>query len=78
MKNSDGLAGFSLDVGKPNRLVFAESPIDLMSYYQANKEHLKDVRLVAMDGLKRPLLAVIRLISSQRADISRRSPERPL
>ncbi|HFR3626244.1 ArdC-like ssDNA-binding domain-containing protein [Streptococcus suis] len=57
MKNSDGLAGFSLDVGKPNRLVFAESPIDLMSYYQANKEHLKDVRLVAMDGLKKALIS---------------------
>lgn len=57
MKNSDGLAGFSFDVGKPNRLVFAESPIDLMSYYQANKENLKDVRLVAMEGLKKGLIS---------------------
>lgn len=57
MKNSDGLIGFSLDVGKPKRLIFAESPIDLMSYYQANKEQLKDVRLVAMEGLKKGLIS---------------------
>lgn len=52
IQNSDGMQGFSVDVGNPKRLVFAEAPIDLMSYYQANKEHLNDVRLVAMDGLK--------------------------
>ena len=57
MKNSDGLAGFSFDVGKPNRLVFAESPIDLMSYYQTNKDNLSDVRLVAMEGLKKGLIS---------------------
>lgn len=52
IQNSDGMQGFSVDVGNPKRLVFAESSIDLMSYYQANKDHLNDVRLVAMDGLK--------------------------
>ncbi|MES9544637.1 MULTISPECIES: PBECR4 domain-containing protein [Streptococcus anginosus group] len=52
IQNSDSMQGFSVDVGNPKRLVFAEAPIDLMSYYQANKEHLNDVRLVAMDGLK--------------------------
>lgn len=50
--NSDGLAGMSVDVGSPKRLVFAEAPIDLMSYYELNKDKLRDVRLVAMDGLK--------------------------
>ncbi|WP_019793640.1 toprim domain-containing protein, partial [Streptococcus sobrinus] len=53
MKRSDGLSGFSIDVGQPKRLVFAEAPIDLMSYYEVHKEELKDVRLVAMDGLKK-------------------------
>lgn len=53
MKRSDGLSGFSVDIGKPNRLVFAEAPIDLMSYYELHKDTLKDVRLVAMDGLKK-------------------------
>lgn len=52
IQNSDSMQGFSVDVGNPKRLVFAESSIDLMSYYQANKDHLNDVRLVAMDGLK--------------------------
>lgn len=52
IQNSDGMQGFSVDVGNPKRLVFAESSIDLMSYYQVNKERLNDVRLVAMDGLK--------------------------
>ena len=57
MSHSDGLAGFSLDVGKPERLVFVESPIDLMSYYQLNKDNLSDVRLVAMEGLKKGLIS---------------------
>jgi len=52
MKNSDGLDGFTFDVGKPERLVFFEAPIDLMSYYEIHKEQLSNVRLVAMDGLK--------------------------
>ncbi|WP_261987987.1 PBECR4 domain-containing protein [Streptococcus suis] len=50
--NSDGLSGMSVDIGTPKRLVFAEAPIDLMSYYEANMDNLSDVRLVAMDGLK--------------------------
>ena len=52
MKNSDGLDGFTFDIGKPERLVFCEAPIDLMSYYEIHKEQLSNVRLVAMDGLK--------------------------
>ncbi|QGH04090.1 PBECR4 domain-containing protein [Streptococcus dysgalactiae] len=52
MKRSDGMSGLSVDIGKPKRLVFAEAPIDLMSYYELHKEQLQDVRLVAMDGLK--------------------------
>lgn len=52
MKNSDGLDGFTFDIGKPERLVFCEAPIDLMSYYELHKENLSNVRLVAMDGLK--------------------------
>lgn len=52
MRNSDGQLGFSIDIGNPKRLVFAEAPIDLMSYYELHKDRLKDVRLVAMDGLK--------------------------
>lgn len=52
MRNSDGQLGFSVDIGKPKRLVFAEAPIDLMSYYELYKDTLQDVRLVAMDGIK--------------------------
>lgn len=52
IRASDGLTGFSLDIGQPKRLVFAESAIDLMSYYEYHKEKLSDVRLVAMEGLK--------------------------
>ena len=57
MKNSEGTAGFSLDVGTPKRLVFAEAPIDLMSYYEVNKDDLQDVKLVAMDGLKKSVVS---------------------
>lgn len=51
-RNSDGMNGLHVDIGQPNRLVFAESPIDLMSYYELHKNNLQDVRLVSMDGLK--------------------------
>lgn len=57
MKSSDGSAGFSLDIGTPKRLVFAEAPIDLMSYYEVNKDDLQDVKLVAMDGLKKSVIS---------------------
>lgn len=57
MRNSEGTAGFSLDVGTPKRLVFAEAPIDLMSYYEVNKDDLQDVKLVAMDGLKKGVVS---------------------
>ncbi|WP_084588661.1 PBECR4 domain-containing protein [Streptococcus pneumoniae] len=52
MRNSDGQLGFSIDIGTPKRLVFAEAPIDLMSYYELYKDTLQDARLVAMDGIK--------------------------
>lgn len=51
-RNSDGMNGLHVDIGTPNRLIFAESPIDLMSYYELHKDSLQDVRLVSMDGLK--------------------------
>lgn len=57
MKNSDGTAGFSLDIGNPKGLVFAEAPIDLMSYYELHKDELQDVKLVAMDGLKKSVIS---------------------
>ena len=34
IRNSDGMDGLHVDIGKPNRLIFTESPIDLMSYYE--------------------------------------------
>lgn len=52
VRNSDGITGMHVDIGQPNRLIFAESAIDLMSYYELNREKLHDVRLVSMDGLK--------------------------
>ncbi|MGT2906519.1 PBECR4 domain-containing protein [Streptococcus dentiloxodontae] len=52
LRASDGLGGMHVDIGEPKRLVFAEAPIDLMSYYETHKDLLQDVRLVAMDGLK--------------------------
>ena len=57
LRNSDGQLGFSVDIGKPERLVFAESPIDLMSYYELHQEQLENVRLVAMDGLKSGIIS---------------------
>lgn len=50
--NSDGNFGLSVQIGQPKKLVFCESSIDLMSYYELHKDSLADVRLVSMDGLK--------------------------
>lgn len=55
--NSDGQAGLNVAIGQPNRLLFFEAPIDLMSYYELHGEQLKDVRLVAMDGLKKATIS---------------------
>lgn len=57
MKHSDGLSGFNVDIGSPKRLIVAEAPIDLMSYYELHKGELNDVRLVAMDGLKEGVIS---------------------
>ncbi|HEM6181847.1 TPA: toprim domain-containing protein [Streptococcus suis] len=72
MKGSHGYAGISLTIGNPKRLVFAESVIDLMSYYECQKENLTDVRMVSMEGLKKSVIAyhVIRLVSEEKGDFS--------
>lgn len=57
MTRSDGMSGFSFDIGTPNRLIFLEAPIDLMSYYELHKDSLENVRLVAMDGVKKSVIS---------------------
>jgi len=52
IKNSGAYSGLAVDIGKPNRIIVAESPIDLMSYYELHKENLQDVRLISADGYK--------------------------
>ena len=67
MKGSHGHVGISFDVGKPNRLIFCESVIDMMSYYQLHQKQLSDVRLVSMEGLKLSVIAyqVLRLAAEE-------------
>ena len=67
LKGSHGHIGISFDIGKPNRLVFCESFIDLMSYYELHQQNLFDVRLVSMEGLKRSVVAyqTLRLIAEE-------------
>lgn len=57
MKGSHGYIGMSFDIGKPKRLIFCESVIDTMSYYQFHQQQLSDVRLVSMEGLKLSVIA---------------------
>lgn len=57
MKGSHGYIGISFDIGKPKRLIFCESVIDMMSYYQLHQKQLSDVRLVSMEGLKLSVIA---------------------
>lgn len=54
---AEGIAGLNVSIGTPERLVVAEAPIDLMSYYELHKGGLEDVRLVAMEGLKEGVLS---------------------
>lgn len=56
VNNSDGMTGLHVDIGQPKRLIFTESSIDLMSYYELHKDSLQDVRLVSMDGLKESMV----------------------
>ena len=68
MKNSNPMTGIHVDIGSPKRLIFTESPIDLMSYYELHKDSLQDVRLVSMDGLKESTIG--RHLSQIQAEIS--------
>ena len=70
VRNSDGITGMHVDIGQPNRLVFAESNIDLMSYYELHQDKLQDVRLVSMDGLKEAVVG--RHLTQLQSDISGR------
>jgi len=71
MKNSDPMTGIHVDIGSPKRLIFTESPIDLMSYYELHKDSLQDVRLVSMDGLKESTIG--RHLSQIKAEMSGQS-----
>lgn len=68
MKNSDPMTGIHVDIGSPKRLIFTESSIDLMSYYELHKDSLQDVRLVSMDGLKESTIG--RHLSQIQAEMS--------
>ena len=57
MKGSHGHVGISFDIGNPKRLIFCESVIDMMSYYQLHQKQLSDVRLISMEGLKLSVIA---------------------
>lgn len=70
VRNSDGITGMHVDIGQPNRLIFAESAIDLMSYYELNKDNLQDVRLISMDGLKEGVIG--RHLAQLQSDVSGR------
>lgn len=50
MANSKEDGGFSLDIGKPNKIAFFESPIDALSYYDIKRP--TNIRLKSMSGLK--------------------------
>ena len=71
VNNSDGMTGLHVDIGQPRRLIFTESAIDLMSYYELHKDSLQDVRLVSMDGVKESIVG--RHLVELEAELSGRS-----
>ena len=72
MKGSKGHVGISFDIGNPKRLIFCESVIDMMSYYQLHLKQLSDVRLVSMEGLKLSVIAyqTLRLAAEEQGKLA--------
>ncbi len=72
MKGSHGYVGISFDIGNPKRLIFCESVIDMMSYYQLHHKQLSDVRLISMEGLKLSVIAyqVLRLAAEEQGKLA--------
>ena len=72
MNGSHGHVGISFDIGNPKRLIFCESVIDMMSYYQLHQKQLSDVRLVSMEGLKLSVIAyqTLRLAAEKQGKMS--------
>lgn len=72
MKGSNGHIGISFDIGKPKRLIFCESIIDMMSYYQLHQKQLSDVCLVSMEGLKLSVIAyqTLRLVAEEQGKLA--------
>ena len=68
MYQSESISGLNVSIGSPKRLIVAEAPIDLMSYYELYKGELNDVRLVAMEGLKEGVLShyVLEMLQERR------------
>jgi hypothetical protein len=52
LANGKEYSGFTIDIGKPNKIVAFESPIDMISYWSIKHKELMDARLVSMSGLK--------------------------
>ncbi|MYL43956.1 toprim domain-containing protein [Virgibacillus salexigens] len=55
--NSKEDGGFSIDVGKPNKIALFESPIDMLSYWSIRKREVQNTRLLSMSGLKMQALS---------------------
>ncbi|WP_201336592.1 DUF3991 domain-containing protein [Streptococcus suis] len=72
MKGSHGHVGISFDIGNPKRLIFCESVIDMMSYYQLHHKQLSDIRLISMEGLKLSVIAyqTLRLIAEEQGKLA--------
>ncbi|PFK07442.1 hypothetical protein COJ05_30925, partial [Bacillus cereus] len=45
-------AGFTVDVGKPDKIYFYEDPIDMLSHWSIKQNNIQNARLVSMHGLK--------------------------
>jgi hypothetical protein len=52
MANGKENSGFTVDIGKPNKIIAFESPIDMLSYWSIKQKDLMDARLVSMNGVK--------------------------
>ncbi|MBC6976073.1 DUF3991 domain-containing protein [Bacillus sp. Xin] len=58
-------AGFTVDVGKPDKIYFYEDPIDMLSHWSIKQNQIQNARLVSMHGLK-PKTVIQSLIDAKK------------
>ncbi len=66
-------AGFTVDVGKPDKIYFYEDPIDMLSHWSIKQNNIQNARLVSMHGLKSKTVIQSLMDAKKKGTILKRS-----